>query len=132
MPEVFIKAYQELRTLRRWDNFVGWLYRITTNQCKDWIRSNSRRPDGVFAEDQEPCVVDRPALDSYREKMVYESVREALDSVPEIYSEDTNSRYAEIGGIAPGVIISRRDHDRSHDFRLANGHKRTAETCCAC
>ena len=82
--EVFIKAYQRLRTLRRWDNFMGWLYRITANQCKDWIRSSSRRPDGAFAEDQEPYIVDRPSVDSYRENMVYESVREALDSVPEI------------------------------------------------
>jgi len=82
--EVFIKAYQGLRTLRRWDNVMGWLYRITTNQCKNWVRSSSRRPDGEFTEDQEPYTVARPSVDSYREEMVYESVREALDSVPEI------------------------------------------------
>lgn len=85
--EVLIKAYQELRTLKRWDNFMGWLYRITANQCNNWIRSESRRPDGEFAEDQESHIVDRLAVDSYRENMVYESVREALDSLPEIYRE---------------------------------------------
>ncbi len=91
--EVFIKAYQKLRTLRRWDNFMGWLYRITANQCKDWVRSSSRRPDGEFAEDQEPYIVDRPSVDSYRENMVYESVREALDSLPEIYRDVMTLRY---------------------------------------
>ena len=24
--EVFIKAYRELRTLKRWDSFAGWIY----------------------------------------------------------------------------------------------------------
>jgi len=27
--EVFIKAYQKLHTLKRWDNFLAWLYSIT-------------------------------------------------------------------------------------------------------
>ncbi|MFC1717271.1 sigma-70 family RNA polymerase sigma factor [Candidatus Poribacteria bacterium] len=114
--EVFIKAYQGLRTLKRWDNFVGWLYRITANQCKDWVRASSRRPDGEFAEDQEPYVVDRPAVDSYRENMVYESVWEALDSVPEIYRDVMTLRYfggmtvkemAVFLGVAP-ITINRR------------------------
>ena len=114
--EVFIKAYQRLRTLRRWDNFMGWLYRITANQCKDWIRASSRRPDGAFAEDQEPYVVDRPAVDSYRDNMVYESVREALDSVPEIYREVMTLRYfggmtvkemASFLGVSPNTIDRR-------------------------
>ena len=91
--EVFIKAYERLRTLRRWDNFMGWLYRITANQCKDWIRSSSRRPDSEFTEDQEPYIVERNSVDSYREDTVYESVREALDSVPEIYREVMTLRY---------------------------------------
>jgi len=114
--EVFIKAYQRLRTLRRWDNFMGWLYRITANQCKDWVRSSSRRPDGEFAEDQESYIVDRPAVDSYRENMVYESVREALDSVPEIYREVMTLRYfggmtvremAHFIGVSPNTIDRR-------------------------
>ncbi len=29
--EAFIKAYEKLGSLRRWDNFMGWLYRITAN-----------------------------------------------------------------------------------------------------
>ncbi len=68
--EVFIKAYQNLRTLRRWDNFMGWLYRITANLSKNWLRSQSRRPDGEFVEDQEPEVLDRRFVDFYHENTV--------------------------------------------------------------
>jgi RNA polymerase sigma factor (sigma-70 family) len=113
--EVFIKAYQRLRTLRRWDNFIGWLYRITVNQCRDWIRASLRRPDGAFVEDQEPYVVDRSSVDSYRENMVYESVREALDSLPEIYRDVMTLRY--FGGmtikeISRFIGVSPRTIDR--------------------
>ena len=72
---------------------MGWLYRITVNQCKDWIRSSSRRPDGEFTEDQEPYIVERSSVDSYRENMVYDSVREALDSMPEICRDVMTLRY---------------------------------------
>jgi RNA polymerase sigma factor (sigma-70 family) len=91
--EVFISAYQNLRTLRRWDNFMGWLYRITTNQCKMLIRARSRRPDREFVEDQEPGILDQPSIDSYYENGAYELIREALDSLPEMYRQILTLRY---------------------------------------
>jgi RNA polymerase sigma factor (sigma-70 family) len=91
--EAFIKAYRNLRTLRRWDNFIGWLYRITINLSRDWLRSRARRPDGESIEDQDPETLDYPAMDSYREDMVHETVREALDSLPEMYREVLTLRY---------------------------------------
>jgi RNA polymerase sigma factor (sigma-70 family) len=91
--EVFIKAYRKLHTLRRWDNFMGWLYRITSNLCKDWLRSRAKRPDREFVEDQEPGILDHPSIESYRESMVYESIREALDSLPEMYRQVLTLRY---------------------------------------
>ena len=36
--EAFTKAYQKLRTLKRWDRFLAWLCSITINLFKDWIR----------------------------------------------------------------------------------------------
>ena len=85
IQETFIKAYRKLRTLRWWDNFLAWLYAITSNLCKDQIRSQYRRPDREFAADQDPDVLDQPSINSYRKDLVRESVREALDSIPEIY-----------------------------------------------
>jgi len=91
--EVFIKVFQSLHTLRRWDNFVGWLSRITLNTCKNWIRSASRRPDSEFIEDQEQRELDDPTAESYHTDMMNESVREALDSLPEIYCQILTLRY---------------------------------------
>ena len=89
--EVFVKAYQKLRILRRWDNFHAWLYAITSNLCKDWIRSRSRRPDRGFIEDEDPGILEIRSLDSYREKRtrqaLNESLHEALDSLPEIHRQ---------------------------------------------
>ena len=46
--EVFLKAYQKLRTLKQWDRFLAWLYAITSNLCKDFSRSRSNRPDTEY------------------------------------------------------------------------------------
>jgi RNA polymerase sigma factor (sigma-70 family) len=85
--EVFLQAYRDLRSLRRWDSFASWLYRIAYRRCMGWFRIRSRRVDGEFIEDQDPKVVDAPSLDSYRREQLGKSVREALDALPEIYRE---------------------------------------------
>jgi RNA polymerase sigma factor (sigma-70 family) len=85
--EAFIKAYRNLRTLRYWDDFPAWLYSITANLCKNWIRSQSTRPDRDFVADQNPDLLTRLSMDSYREGATRESVHEALNSLPEIYRQ---------------------------------------------
>ena len=91
--EVFINTYQKLHTLRHWDSFMGWLQRITMNQCKMLVRARSRRPDRDFVEDQEPDTLDQLSMDSHHENTVYESVHYALDSLPELYSQVLILRY---------------------------------------
>ena len=95
--EVFIKAYRELRTLRRWDSFAGWIYRIAYNKCKDSLLSKSRRPDRDFVEDQSQQTLEEPSIDSYRNDMTCQSLRDALDSLPEIYREVLTLYY--LGGM---------------------------------
>jgi len=85
--KVFIKAYQKLRTLKQWDNMHAWLYSITANMCKDWIRIQSRRPDRSFIEDQYPKKVDSLSTDSQDNDPMIESLNEALESLPEIYRQ---------------------------------------------
>jgi hypothetical protein len=77
---------------------MGWLYRITANLCKNLLRSKSKRPDSEFVEDQEQDVLDHASIDSYREEMVYESIREALDSLPKAYRQVLTLRY--FGGMS--------------------------------
>jgi len=95
--EVFIKAYRNLRTLRRWDSFLAWLYSIASDLCRKWIRSQIRRPDHDFAEDQDTVTLENHSINSYREDAVYESLHEALDSLPEIYQQVLTLRY--LGGM---------------------------------
>ena len=95
--DVFIKAYTNLKKLKRWDSFAGWLYRIAINSCKNKLKILSRRPDREFAEDQTQKTIDEPSIDSYRDEMLCESVREALDSLPETYQQVLTMHY--IGGM---------------------------------
>ena len=96
--EVFVEAYRGLHSLRRWESFVFWLYRIARNLCVDWIKTESRRPDSEFIEDQDPNVLESPSLDSYREGQLCESLREALDALPDTYREVLMLHY--FGGMA--------------------------------
>ena len=85
--EVFLQAYRGLRTLRRWESLAFWLYRIAYARCIDLLRIRSRRVDQDFIEDQDPEVIDAPSLDSYRRDQRSQSIREALDSLPDAYRE---------------------------------------------
>ena len=111
--EVFIKAYKNLRSLRRWDSFASWLYRITANTCKERVRAASRRPE---YEPMEERVSDRRALDSHRDGRVFESLHEALDDLPEMHRQVltlhyfggmTSSEIARFIGMAPATIRRR-------------------------
>ena len=37
--EVFIRAYENLHKLRRWERFASWLYRITSSLCMRFLRA---------------------------------------------------------------------------------------------
>ena len=63
--EVFLKAYRNLRDLRRWESFGFWLYRIASNLCKEWLTARYRRPDLESIEDQDTGTLDTASLSSY-------------------------------------------------------------------
>ncbi len=124
--EVFLKAYQRLRTLRRWDSFLAWLYSITSNVCKMWIRAQSRRPDSEFIEDEGTGLLASRSVDSYREGMRRELLRdmldEALDSLPGAYRQVlifhylggmSNKEIARFLGTSPTAVKQRLMRARS-------------------
>ncbi len=85
--EAFIKAFQKLRTLKRGDSFLAWIFSITANLCKDLLRSSSVRPDGEYAEDQEEDILERPSMDAYHEEQRYALLHDALAELPEMYRQ---------------------------------------------
>ncbi|MBC8228707.1 sigma-70 family RNA polymerase sigma factor [bacterium] len=100
--EVFIKAYQKLSTLRRWDSFLAWLYAITSNLCRDLMRERAKRPDGEFIKDKNARFFDYPSINSYQQEQLYESLHEALDSLPQTYRDVLTLYY--LGGMASKEI----------------------------
>ena len=95
--EVFLKAYQKLSTLKRWDNFLAWLFSITVNSCKDFLKSKARRPDANYIEEQDATLWDAPSIDAYQSELMAESIREAIDELPEIYRQTLTLYY--LGGL---------------------------------
>ena len=83
--EAFLQAYRGLRSLRRWESFAFWLYRIAYARCAEWLRNKSKRADQDFIEDQGPEAINAHSLDTYRENQLSESVQEALSSLPEVH-----------------------------------------------
>ena len=100
--EVFIKAYQKLSTLKQRDNFLAWLFSITVNSCKNFLTSRSRRPDRDYIEDQHTAILDTPSIDAYRSEAAAESIRDAINQLPEIYRQTLTLYY--LGGLSSKEI----------------------------
>src|SRR4029434_8295502 len=52
--EAFLRAYRGLRSFRGDAKFSSWLYRITLNLCRDWIRRERRAPIAQMPEGVDP------------------------------------------------------------------------------
>jgi len=100
--DVFIKAYKNLSTLRRWDNFLSWLCSIAYNLCRDRIKAQSIRKENERLERKTQRELDDNSVNSYREEQVFESLHEALNSLPDIYREVLTLHY--LGGISSEQI----------------------------
>jgi RNA polymerase sigma factor (sigma-70 family) len=119
--EVFEQAYRGLRSLRYQERFAFWLYRIARNHCRKWVRTQSRRPEREFIEDQDPAILEAHSLNSYRDNQLDESLQEVLDSLPEAYHEVLTLYYfggmssREIAGAlgtSPGAVRTRLSRAR--------------------
>lgn len=96
--EVLLKAYRKLRTLKRWDRFLSWLYAITSNSCKDFLRSKASRPDGEYISDQAKERFDEISIDSHHEDELHQTLRDALSELPEIHRQVLSLHY--LGGLS--------------------------------
>ena len=91
--EAFIKAYNSIGNFRGESRFSVWLYRLTTNVCLDYLRSQSRRAHGslTFSDDEEDgkeleIPDDRFSPETLAEKKeLREAVRRGLERLPPDY-----------------------------------------------
>ena len=100
--EVFLQAFRKLHTLKRWDSFLAWLYVITSNLCKKFIRQQSNQPDREFIAEQDLNSLNYSAMNSYQEEQTHELLYEALASLPEMYRQVLTLYY--IGGMSSEEI----------------------------
>jgi RNA polymerase sigma factor (sigma-70 family) len=124
--EVFITAYKKLHSLKNWDSFRLWLYSITRNACKMFMRSKLKRPDKEYLEDKDTDTLEKPSLDAYRKdsdwKSLNDSLYDALNSLPEMYrqvlslyylSEMTSKEISESLVISPMTVLQRLNRARA-------------------
>jgi RNA polymerase sigma-70 factor, ECF subfamily len=62
VQEAFLRAYRGLRAFKGEAKFSSWLYRITLNLCRDWMRKERRTPVVAVPEGVDPIdIADREA-----------------------------------------------------------------------
>ena len=55
--ETFLRAFRALKGFKGQAKFSSWLYRITLNLCRDWIRRERRTPIAQMPEGVDPIDV---------------------------------------------------------------------------
>lgn len=91
--EAFIKAYNSIALFRGDSRFSVWLYRLTTNVCLDFLRSEGRRAHGSLTylseeDDEKELEIpdDRFSPETLAEKKeLREAVNKGLMSLPKDY-----------------------------------------------
>lgn len=87
--EAFFRAYRALPGFKGEAKFSSWLYRITLNLCRDWIRRQRRAPVQQMPEDAEAldavAVVDpsESIEDLVARRELTSVVEEAMTHLPE-------------------------------------------------
>ncbi len=90
VQEAFLRAYRGLRGFKGEAKFSSWLYRITLNLCRDWMRRERRTPIVQVAEGTDPMdLADAHAAptesveDLVARREMSAAVRKAMADLPE-------------------------------------------------
>ena len=87
VQEAFLRAFRGLKGFKGEAKFSSWLYRITLNLCRDWIRKERRAPIAQMPEDVDPLELadERAAPTESVEDLV--ARREMSDAVSRAMAE---------------------------------------------
>jgi len=90
VQEAFLRAFRGLKGFKGEAKFSSWLYRITLNLCRDWIRRERRAPIAQMPEDVDPLeLADERASptesveDLVARREMSEAVTRAMAELPE-------------------------------------------------
>ena len=120
--DAFVTAYQKLATLTHHNRFAGWLYVITSNKCKMWLRK--KRPHLQSLDETDPIELEKMFYSEYTARQREEAanqnrrtvVRKLLNKLRESERTVVTMHYLagltceEIGmflGVSPNTVKSR-------------------------
>jgi len=94
--DVFVKIYRAAHRFDETYSFTTWLYKITSNTCKNKLRGKHHL---ISIDDDEAPVImtghEATPLDVYSQKMDIAEVRNAIAQLPEAYREVLYLRYVQ-------------------------------------
>ena len=142
--EVFLKAYQKLRTLTHPDRFAKWLYVIANNLCVTWLRKQAAQPQlqSLTLTDPEELAElcyseyiaqqrEETGKESYHAliQKLLDKLREADSTVISLYylAEMTCEEISKFLGVSQNTIKSRLSRARK---RLKKQVEATKQTLC--
>ena len=81
--EAFLRAYQNLSSLKNPSLFAGWLYVITANCCKMFLRKRGRRFQADMSLEQvTPRDYAKVTLRRHEQSAILQDVRDAIEILP--------------------------------------------------
>ncbi|HSJ10641.1 MAG TPA: sigma-70 family RNA polymerase sigma factor [Longimicrobiales bacterium] len=83
----FVHAYANLAKLRDADNFGGWVYRMCTNRCRDWLKSHRRRDVPLESSPGHLLASPLRADEGLERAELRRSLDDALSSLSDEYRE---------------------------------------------
>ena len=83
--EVFIAAYKNLHTLKHPHRFGSWIYSITVNECRMWLRKRARNPLTTATVDDQAreVALQNRAIQQNKERKILDRLHDAIDELPE-------------------------------------------------
>jgi RNA polymerase sigma-70 factor (ECF subfamily) len=96
--DAFVRAYRGLPRFERRAKFSSWLYQITLNLCKDYLKAKSRHARNVEEERLESFDAAGDAQQEEAPRIVLqeelsEKMREAIRKLPYLYRETFTLRH---------------------------------------
>ncbi|MCL4547572.1 MAG: sigma-70 family RNA polymerase sigma factor [Bacteroidetes bacterium] len=116
--DVFISIYHKLNDFRFESKFTTWLYRITVNKCRDYLRkkrvrsifvpikdSDTEYGTGPFSENVDVPQLVRSAIEKLPEKLKIPLVMRDIDGLS--YKEIADQLGTEVGTIKSRIFRAR-------------------------
>lgn len=118
--DVFISVYHKLGEFRFESKFTTWLYRITVNKCRDYLRKKKVRsifvpigdsdreyPTGPFSENIDIPNLVRNAIEKLPEKLKVPLVMRDIEGLS--YKEIADNLNTEVGTIKSRIFRAREN-----------------------